>query len=144
MYERHGHVVGRVRSATHLTWTNMVARCTNPNRPDYRYYGGRGITVCDSWRNSFAAFLADMGVRPDGLSLDRIKNELGYEPGNCRWASKYEQMQNTRATRLLTLGDKTMGINAWAKTLGINKESLRGRLLRGWTLEAALTTRKTK
>lgn len=144
MYERHGHTRERERSSTHHTWTNMVARCTNPNRPDYRYYGGRGIEVCEAWRDSFAAFLADMGEKPEGRSLDRIDNEVGYEPGNCRWATKHQQMQNTRATRLITFAGQTMGLNAWAKRVGINKQSLSDRLRRGWPLEKALTTGATR
>jgi hypothetical protein len=122
----------------------MVARCTNPKRPDYAYYGGRGITVCERWRISFGAFLEDMGTKPHGLSLDRIDNTRGYELGNCRWATKHEQMQNTRGTRLIAFGGRSMGIAAWAREIGINKESLRTRLLRGWTVEAALTTGATR
>ncbi len=144
MYERHGHVRGRKRSGTHHTWTNMIARCTNPNRPDYAFYGARGIAVCQRWRDSFAAFLADMGEKPAGLSLDRIDNGKGYEPGNCRWATKYEQMQNTRGTRLIAFGGEVMGLNAWAAKLGICHSSLQGRLRRGWPLEKALTTGATR
>jgi len=140
MYERHGHVVGRKRSATHTAWTNMIARCTNPKRPDFRYYGGRGITVCARWRSSFANFLADMGARPAGKSLDRIDNSRPYEPTNCRWATKHEQMQNTRATQLITFEGKTMGLAAWAREIGIAHSNLRGRLDRGWPLSKALTT----
>lgn len=140
MYERHGHVAGRKRTPTHYAWTNMISRCINKNRPDYHCYGGRGITVCDRWRNSFSAFLEDMGERPDGHSLDRIDNSKGYEPGNCRWATRDQQMQNTRATRLISFQNETMGLTAWARRLGLNKESLRSRLLRGWPIEKALTT----
>lgn len=143
-YERMGHVIGRKRSATNNAWTNLVARCTNPNRPDYRYYGGRGITVCERWLNSFAAFVEDMGIRPDGRSIDRIDNARGYEPGNCRWATKDEQMQNTRATRRIEFNGRVMGLNAWAKVVGIDKESLRTRLKRGWSIERALTTGATR
>lgn len=116
----------------------MIQRCTNSNRSDYAAYGGRGITVCESWRTSFAAFLADMGEKADGRSLDRIDNDLGYEPGNCRWATKHQQMQNTRHTRLITFSGQTMGLNAWAKKLGLNKESLSARL-KNWPLEKAMT-----
>lgn len=139
MYERHGHTRAKGRSATHYAWTNMIARCTNPKRPDYRYYGARGIFVCDRWLNSFAAFLADMGERPSaGHSIDRIDNAKGYGPENCRWATKDQQMQNTRGTRLITFGGETMGLNAWARRLGLNKESLRVRLLK-WPIERAFT-----
>lgn len=122
----------------------MVQRCTNPNRHDFASYGGRGITVCEKWRDSFEAFFADMGEKPVGTSLDRINNNLGYQPGNCRWATKDQQMQNTRATRLITFNGQTMGLNAWAKHVGIGRQSLSDRLRRGWPLEKALTTGATR
>lgn len=89
----HGHA--RRRSATYMTWDSMVQRTTNPRNPNWPYYGGRGITLCVRWR-SFELFLADMGERPAGLTLDRIDNDRGYEPENCRWATKSEQQLNQR------------------------------------------------
>lgn len=93
---RHGHA----KSPTHITWCQIVQRCTNPRNRAWKNYGGRGITVCARWRDSFEAFLADMGERPDGLSIERVDNNRGYEPGNCIWATANQQARNKRTTRL--------------------------------------------
>lgn len=87
----HGHS----GTSIYWTWADMINRCTNPTHHHWAGYGGRGITVCERWR-TFANFLADMGERPEGMTLDRIDNDRGYEPGNCRWTDWSTQAKNRR------------------------------------------------
>lgn len=93
-----GHHVthGLSRTPTQKSWEAMIERCTKPRHQAYARYGGRGITVCDRWRTSFSAFIEDMGVRPDGMCLDRVDPNGNYEKANCRWATMKEQAQNKR------------------------------------------------
>lgn len=102
----HGHNARGKRSPTYRSWAMMVARCTNPRVDNYAFYGGRGIKVCDRWRD-FASFLADMGERPSlAHSLDRWPNRDGdYEPGNARWATSKEQARNTKSNRPVVRSD---------------------------------------
>ena len=96
---RHGHARHGQESPTWVSWQSMLSRCRYPHRDTEAKHARRGITVCDRWR-SFDDFLADMGERPAGMTLDRIDNSRGYEPGNCRWATPREQARNTRRNRL--------------------------------------------
>lgn len=97
---RHGHTVGGNGkwSPTYVSWSGMINRCANESQPCYPRYGGRGITVCQRWRESFDAFLSDMGERPEGKTLDRIDPNGNYEPDNCRWATAKEQQATKRNT----------------------------------------------
>lgn len=116
----------------------MKTRCYNPKQPGYANYGGRGITVCEQWRDSFDTFLADMGRCPPGYSLDRKDNDHGYEPENCRWAAKQDQVANRRNTRHLTLNGDTLTLAEWARRLGVPYERLKRRLQRGWPIDRVL------
>lgn len=134
---RHGMSGSRV----YKIWTLMKDRRHNPNNDHYADYGGRGITVCSAWRDSFEAFYADMGDPPsEGHSIDRKKNELGYQPGNCRWATFVEQNNNNRRNVLLTYNERTQTIAQWAKDLGISQKTLGKRIRSGRSVERALTT----
>jgi hypothetical protein len=123
-------------------WLEMNKRCspsaTGESRK--RYYEA-GVQVCERWRESFAAFLADMGpIPPDKESIDRIKNEKGYEPGNCRWANRKEQNRNKRANRVIEFCGKRMCLAEWAEEVGIRAPILSARLCRGWDVATTLTT----
>ena len=93
---KHGHAVGGRISREYSTWVSMVKRCSDPKEKAYEYYGGRGINVCDRWKNSFLNFLIDMGKRPEGMTIDRINNEGNYELSNCKWSTMKEQCNNRR------------------------------------------------
>lgn len=118
----------------------MKRRCHSETDDAYPNYGGRGIKVCDQWRNSFAAFLADMGERPSPWhTLDRIDNDGNYEPGNVRWALRADQNRNTRKNLMLTYNGKTQHLSAWAKETGLKREAIAARLRRGLSVKDALT-----
>ncbi len=117
----------------------MLNRCQNPKAEGFRYYGGRGIAVCERWRQ-FDHFIADLGRRPPGTSLERIDNNGPYEPGNCRWARLAEQNRNRSMTVWLTLNGETLCMTDWATRIGMTKATLFNRLKAGWSIERALTT----
>lgn len=125
-------------------WAHAKGRCYSISNRWYHLYGARGIEMCDAWRSDFSQFLTDMGRRPTKLhSLDRIDNDGNYEPKNCRWATKEEQMSNQTKTIRVTYLNKTQSVRAWCKELQIvNDHTARDRIRRGWDHILAITTPK--
>lgn len=126
-------------SVEYSTWTRMISRCHQEKNKDYGRYGGRGIKVCDRWRDSFLLFLADVGRRPGPeYSLHRIDNNGDYEPDNVKWAKNGEQRRGQNIQKL-TYNGKTQCVTDWAIEINIDSETLRRRLQKGWSIERALT-----
>lgn len=123
----HGCATRDKHVSAYRSWESMRSRCLNPNDSSYVRYGKRGITICPEWE-SFTQFLADMGERPPGTTLDRKRNNEGYYPDNCRWATPVEQGENRRSSKFFTYNGKTQTISAWAREFGIPIGTLWGRL----------------
>ena len=123
-------VHGRRYTREYVAWSNMKTRCTNEANDNFKFYGARGIEVCARWL-LFSNFYADMGECPPGLTLERIENDKGYEPGNCRWATRKEQGRNRRSNRLITCGGVTKLLIEWAEDMGLTKGALIQRMRRG-------------
>lgn len=138
----HGHSTGGKASRTYSTWRSMKMRCLNPNHPGFPQYGGRGITICERWVESFQSFLEDMGERPAGMTLDRYPDVNGnYEPGNVRWATARDQQNNRRYTVVIEHNGIRKALTEWAEDRGITAESLYKRIHNyGWSAEKALET----
>lgn len=128
-----------VRDKTYNAWSAMRQRCTNPNSPTWKNYGGRGIAVSPLWED-FQRFLHDVGPAPSPKhSLDRIDPDGDYEPGNVRWATPEEQARNRRSTRMLTFKGEAKPLSVWADQFQIPRGTLLWRVNRGWNVEQALT-----
>lgn len=122
-------------------WVGMIQRCTNPKHEKWPRYGGSGITVCERWR-SFENFLADMGDRPAGKTLDRWPNQSGnYEPGNCRWATLLEQASNRRDNVIVSVDGRDMTASEASRLLGASRSLVSRRMRDGWTADQALSTK---
>jgi hypothetical protein len=136
----HGHYEGGGKSPTAYSWMAMKERCLNPRHMAYHRYGGRGVYICDGWLNRFEQFLADMGERPKGTTLDRKDNDGDYTcghcsdcymwsaPANCRWATSGQQTTNRCTTVLISARGRKQSISAWARELGRGASTLRHRL----------------
>lgn len=134
----HGLKHGMRGTREYKSWQAMLARCRDPGSYAYVGYGARGIAVCERW-NDFENFLADMGPRPKGTTLDRLFNDHDYWPTNCRWRTPKQQNNNRRDNVLITFNGRTQSRSAWAQELGMSATSLTYRLRKKWPLEQALT-----
>jgi hypothetical protein len=132
---KHGHAN---KHPLYNTWISMKQRCYNPDNPSHRYYGARGITVCDRWKASFEAFISDLGPRPDGTSLDRIDVNGNYEPGNCRWATPKEQANNKTDNRTVSYRGLTTNLKSLCEYVNVKYDLVRERLNAGWSIDDAI------
>lgn len=132
---------GLSRTPEYRAWQQMRRRCTNPEHPAWPGYGGRGITVCARWLDDVEAFVADVGRRPGpGFELDRIDNDRGYEPGNCRWVDRQTNSRNRRSNRILTHAGRSRTLSEWASMTGIAADTIAKRIAAGWSVGRALET----
>lgn len=130
---------GKSATKTYHAWSNIIQRCTNPKNRHYANYGGRGITVCDEWRQSFKAFLEEVGEPESAdLTIDRIDNERGYEPGNVRWVSRKVNQRNRRVNHIVCYQGEDITVAELSERTGIKAHVLYWRLNAGWTLEETL------
>lgn len=135
--ERHG----MNKSPEHRAWVSMRQRCSNPNKKEFKHYGGRGIKVCQRW-SYFANFIADMGRRPSSAhSLDRIDVNGDYEPGNVRWATKQTQAENTTVARILSHDGEALTVSEWERRKCLARGTICRRLASGWSIAEAIDTR---
>lgn len=128
------------KAPEYSAWQSMKNRCLKPEHKSWKDYGGRGITICPEWIDSYTTFLEDVGRRPSpNHSLDRIDNDAGYQKDNVRWATRTEQMRHTRNNRLVTAYGETKSIVEWSERAGIPWSILSDRLNSGWTPERAIS-----
>src|SRR6266436_7359666 len=132
----------RADKRTHKTWSEMRQRCNNPHKDNYKYYGGRGIKVCERW-GKYKNFLSDMGERPEGTTLDRIDGDGDYTKDNCRWADRITQANNYSNNRLITALGKTQTLSQWSREIGLSVGTIWARLNSyGFSQERAITEKR--
>lgn len=129
---------GMCGTPTWVSWTLMHRRCSGYTPTHKKHYADKGIKVCERW-SDFNLFLADMGERPEGKTLDRIDVSGDYCPENCRWATHIEQMQNRSNSSFVTFAGQTKAVSAWARELGIGRTTIEKRLKKGWSVDQALS-----
>lgn len=137
---------GESKTRLYRIWCAMIKRCENENAEGYENYGGRGISVCEDWRKNYTAF-RDWAISngySEKLTLERCDVNSNYCPENCKWATRFEQMSNTRRTRFFEYDGKTHSLREWSDITGISFAVLKGRLQRGWNIEKTLTEPKMK
>ena len=132
-------MIKRTKRLTNI-YSMMKQRCYNTNSQNFKYYGGKGVSVCDEWRNNSQAFYdwAMTHGYKDGLTLDRIDNDGNYEPSNCRWVTMKEQDNHRSNNVILTLNGESHTIPEWSEILGIKQHVIRNRITRGWSVENTL------
>lgn len=131
---------GMFGTPTYNSWAHMLQRCGNPKNHKYPDYGGRGIKVCPEWV-SFEGFYKSMGLKPEGLSLERKDVNGNYEPSNCKWATASEQNRNKRNVPMIVYNGKAQCLRAWSEDTGIDYRKIHKRISKfGWSVERALTT----
>lgn len=129
---------GKTGARVYRIWLHIKDRCQNPKHVHFASYGGRGVGLCESW-SSFENFFADMGEPPSKASIERIDNDKGYEPDNCRWATPAEQSRNKRNNVLLTHDGRTLCLTDWAEVVSMPRPTLAARIRAGWSADRALT-----
>jgi hypothetical protein len=140
----HGEAARKTTGKTteYSRWETMLGRCRNPNHSGFKYYGARGIKVCERWL-IFENFLADIGRAPAGMTLDRYPNKDGdYEPGNVRWATPKQQSRNRRISKLYSFSGESLTLAEWSERIGIGLGTLRARIKYGWSIQKSLTEPK--
>lgn len=138
----HGNAKAGKKSKTYKIWCGMKSRCSNRNEKAFKNYGGRGISVCQRWADSYAAFLEDMGECPDGYSIERIDNDRDYEPSNCKWIPRECQSTNRRTVNMIAVGDEKKSLADWARSSGLSLKTICSRINSGWPPELAVSMPK--
>lgn len=131
---------GMAGTKIYALWSEMIKRCHSPNSKSYKWYGAKGIYVCQEWRSSFQSFYSCMGSMPVGMSLDRIDARGPYSPTNCRWANAKTQARNTTRNAVYEFKGVSMPLVAWAEKFGLKPVTLHARLSNGWSIEKSLNT----